>query len=260
MIMEAIKKGFGVAGKAMGLVAILFVFNLIFNLAGIPLAAKPGTPPAPQFTIAAVIFSLLFVLISIFIQGGTLGLVRDHIKEGKMKLGNFASYGLKYYIKLLGLGVVIILLVGVVAIVAALLIAGTAPINNTIVTAIAITIALAIAVVVGLFYFVPFTLSPYAIICDEAGVVQSLKKCLSVVRHPVSRLFSLILLFVLLILISLGIGFVLGFVVGLISVVMPANVGQILMAVVTSAINGYLGVVMMAAFMTFYLEISKKTA
>ena len=68
-----------------------------------------------------------------------------------------------------------------------------------------------------------------------------------------------ILLFAVLILISLGIGVLFGFIVGMISTVIPAMAAKILMAVVTSIINGYLGIVMMAAFMVYYLGLAANT-
>lgn len=255
-IFTAIKKGFGIATKNMMLVAVLFFFNLVWNLASIPFAIAPGTMATPQLSVSALIFSILFVLASIFVQGSVLGLVRDTIKEGKMKLAAFMAYGIKYYLRLFGLGIVIILVIGIVALIAGLLIAATAPLNNTVVTAIAITAAIAIAVIAGLLYFIPIALSPYAMVCDELGVVGALKKSLAVGRKPFTRIFLLLLLFVVLILIALGIGFVVGFAVGMISAVIPAQAGKILMAVTTSIINGYLGIVMTGSFMVYYLSIA----
>lgn len=257
-IFDAIKKGFGIAAKSLSLVLILITFNLIANLLSIPLAVAPGKTPTPPQTVSAIIFSVVFILISIFIQGGSLGLVRDRIKEGGMKLASFASYGLKYYLRLLGLGILIIAIIGIVALVAGLIIAATAPLNNTVITAIAVVIAIAIGVAASLLYFIPLTLSPYALVCDDLGVIGALKKSLQTAKKPFSRVFLLILLFVLLILISLGIGLVVGFLVGLLGAIMPVEAGKIAMAVATSIINGYLGIVMMAAFMTFYLSLTGK--
>jgi hypothetical protein len=200
----------------------------------------------------------VFILISIFIQGGTLGLVRDVIKEGSVKLASFVSYGLKYYFRLLLLGLLIILIVAVVALIAALLIAGTAPLNNNVITTIAVIIAILIGIVAGLLYFIPLTLSPYALICEELSIIASMKKALKVAKHPFSRVFLLLILFVLLILISIGIGFVVGFLVGLIGAILPAGAGRILMVIVTSIVNGYLGVVMMGSLTSYYLALSKE--
>lgn len=258
-VIEAIKKGFGTASKNLGLVLVLFIFNLIWNLASIPFA-RPGLmgpgapPPTPQVTAAALIFSIVFILLSIFVQGGSLGLVRDYIKEGKMKLANFPSYGLKYYLRLLGLGLIIILIIGIVALIAALIVAATAPLNNTVVTIVATVVAIIIGVL-GLYYVLLLMMSPYSLICEELGIIESLKRSVGVVRKALGRV---ILLLVLVILISLGIGFVIGFLTGLISAAIPAGAGQVLIGIVTSAYNGYLGVVMMAAFIVFYLALIGK--
>ena len=257
-VIEAIKKGFGIATKSLGLVLILIIFNFIGNIASMPFAVPAGQTPTPQMVAGAVAFTIVFILISIFIQGGALTLVRDSIKEGKMKLALFASYGAKYYIKLLGLGILIVLIIGIVALIAALLIALTAPLNNVIISGIAIAFAIAIGVIASLFYFIPFALSPYALICEGLGVIASMKRGLVVAKKPFVRVFLLILLFVIMILISLGVGLVFGFLVGLVSAMIPAMAGKILMAVVTSIINGYLGIVMMAAFMTYYLSLAAK--
>jgi hypothetical protein len=156
------------------------------------------------------------------------------------------------------LGIIIVLLVAVVALIIGLLIAVVMPLNNVLVTGIAIAIAVAIAIFTALQYFIPLMMSPYALVCEEAGAVEAMKKSLSLCKKPFSRVFSLLLLFIILILISLGIGFVVGILVGLISAATPANVGRIVMSVMTSAVNGYLGVVMMGSFMVFYLSMAGK--
>jgi len=260
-VMEAVKKGFGITAKSLGLVVVLFVFNLIGNLLSMPFAAvTPGTNPTAQLTAGALIFSLVYILVSIFFQGASLAMVRDVIKEGKLKLANFVSGGLKYYLKLFLLGLLIILIIAIIAVIAGLLVVITAPLNNSIVTAIAVIIAIAITVGAGIMYFLPLSLSPYALICEDLGVMDALKKSLKVAKTPFVRVFYILLLFVVLILISLGIGFVVGFVVGLISFALPVGAGKVLMAAATSAINGYLGVVMMASFMVYYLSIAGSPA
>jgi len=252
-VIEAIKKGFGIATKNVALVLVLFGFNLIWNLASIPLA-RPGAAATPQITASVLVFSILFILISIFVQGGSLGIVKDYIKEGKAKLGSFVSYGLKYYLRLLGLGAVIVLIIGIVALIAALIVAATTPLNNTVVTVIATIIAIIIGAI-GLYYILLLIMSPYSLICEELGIIESMKKSIKVVRKAVGKV---LLLLVLMILISLGIGFLLGFITGLATVAIPAGAGQVLIGVINSIFNGYLGIVMMAGFMVFYLGLAGK--
>ena len=49
-ILTAIKRGFGVAAKNLGLVLILIVFNVIGSLVSMPFAVTPGQTPTPQMT------------------------------------------------------------------------------------------------------------------------------------------------------------------------------------------------------------------
>lgn len=249
-IFDCVKKGFGVAAKNIGLVLVLIVFNLIWNLASIPLAQQ--ATPTPEITAIALILGVAFILISIFIQGGSMGLVRDYVKEGRMKLSDITRYGLKYYLRLLGMGLLIILVIAVIGLVAALVVAATVPLNNTAVTVTAAVLALTIGGV-GLYGIFLLILAPYALVCDELGVVESLKASIAKVRRS---LLKVLLLLVVVILISLGIGFLVGFLAGIATVALPVGAAQVVIGVVNSVFNGYLGVVMMAAFMAFYLAIT----
>ena len=262
-MLEAVKKGFSVASKSLILVFVLFVFNLIWNMvniaimpAGIVPAQGAGavTPPAipPEAALTVLTFSILFVLVSIFMQGGSLGVVRDYIKEGKMKLSQFASYGLKYYLRLLGLGVIIILFVLIIAAIAALIVAATAPLNNVIATVIASIVAIAIGLV-GIYFVILLVMSPYTMVSDEIGVMEAMKRSMRVVKKS---FWKILLLLILLIFIAIGIGALLGIVTGLLTVMLPHKIGQIIIGVVNSLFSGYFGIVMMASFMALYMALA----
>lgn len=264
-IVEAIKKGFGVATRNPLLIIVLFIFNLVWNMVNIaivPQSAMPtleapaATPPAipPEVAMISLAVSAIFILISIFMQGGSLGVVRDYIKEGKMKLAGFASYGLKYYLRLFGLGVLIILLVLIIAIIAALIIAATTPLNNMIATVIASIIAIAIGLT-GIYFVLLLVMAPYALVSEDAGVIAAMKRSMRIVKKA---FWKVSLLLTLLVLIAMGIGFLLGIAAGLLTVAMPMKAGQVLIGVVNSLFNGYFGIVMMAAFMSFYLALAAK--
>lgn len=257
-VMEAIRKGFGVAVKGMSLIAVLFIFNLAGNLATLPFTPVSGTPASPQATLPLLMISLVFIILSVFIQGGSLGLVRDIIKEGRMKLNMMAGYGAKYFVRLLVLGVIILLFVVVLALVSGILIAITAPLNNAIVTAIVIAAVVAATVIAALYFLIPFILSPYAIVCDEVGAMDALKKAIALGRKPFVKVFTLLALVILLVLLALGVGFLIGLVVGLISALLPVGAARMLMVVVSSVVNSYLGIVATASFMVYYL--AKKEA
>ena len=262
-IVDVIKKGFSVASKNLVLVVVLFIFNLIWNMVNIaimPTGSVPtsgvgaATVPAipPQIVMATLAFSTLFVLASIFMQGGSLGVVRDYIKEGKMKLSQFASYGLKYYLRLLGLGVIIILLVLIIAAIAALIVAATAPMNNVVITSIAAIIAITIGLV-GIYFVILLVMAPYVMVSDGVSVVEAMKRSMRVVRKS---FWKVLLLLVLLILIAIGIGVLLGVIMGFLTITLPLKMGQMIIGVVNSLFNGYFGIVMMASFMALYMALA----
>ena len=89
---EAIKKGFGAARKSKGLVLVLFVFGGIFSLINVFLApaegADPNTPPPPALVVSGVIF----IFLSIYLQAGSMGFVRDLIKSGSAAMKGFSEW------------------------------------------------------------------------------------------------------------------------------------------------------------------------
>jgi hypothetical protein len=263
-VFDAVKKGFGAANKNLLLVLVLFVFNLVWNLINVSIvppavlapAADATTPPAvpPQVAVTALAVSAVFILISIFMQGGALGVVRDYVKEGRSKLASFVSYGAKYYLRLIGLGVLIILLVLIIALIAALIVAATAPLNNVVVTVIAAVVAIAVGLA-GIYLTLLLVMSPYSLICDDTGIVAAMKNSIGAVKKA---FWKVLLLLVLLVLVAIGIGFLIGVVAGLLTAALPARPGQMVIGVINSLFNGYLGVVMMAAFMTYYMALKER--
>ncbi len=261
---DSIKKGFVVATKNPALIMVLFIFNLIWNMINVaimpaPAATAPGatTPPAvpPETALLTFMITIAFVLVSIFMQGGSLGLVRDYVKGNKMSLGKFASYGLKYYLRLLGVGVIIILMIVITALIAGLIVAAVAPLNNVVATVIATLIAIAVGLV-GIYLVIRLVMSPYALVCDEAGVIDAMKHSMNVVHRK--YFWKVLLLLVLIVLIAIGIGVLVGIAAGLVTVAMPPKAGQVVIGIVNSLFNGYLGIVMMAAFLSYYLTLQEK--
>lgn len=265
---DSIKKGFVVATMNPVLILVLFIFNLIWNMINVaiipaPAVTAPGVVPAaatapevsPQTALLTLLITVIFILLSIFMQGGSLGLVKDYIKGNKMNLGKFASYGLKYYLRLLGVGVIIILLIVIAALIAGLIVAVVTPLNNVVATVIATIIAIAVGLAC-IYFVIRLVMSPYALVCDESGIIQAMKNSMNVVRGK--YFWKVLLLLVLIVLIAIGIGVLVGIITGLITVAMPPKAGQTIIGVVNSLFNGYLGIVMMAAFLSYYLTLQEK--
>ena len=247
-IIEAIKKGFGLANKVLNLVLLVFVFNLIWNLAGIPMG-RMTPPPGGTIPIAVALISVLFILISILVQGGVLASVKDAIKTGTASLGKFISYGKKLYLRLLGLGLILILIIGILGLLSALIISLAAPSGSTILFIIALIGGIVIGGL-GLYLVILLFPAPYVLVAEDVGVVKAIKGSISFVRGNLLRVLGLV---VLLILISLGIGLVIGLIGGGLSLVIKGVASQILIGLLNSALNAYLSVLVTGAMMSFYL-------
>ena len=247
---ESIQKGFSTTKKGMPLVGLLFVFGFIFNLVNVmmvPKTPEPNAAPSP----ALIVFGVIFIFLSIFFQAGSMGFVRDLIKTGKASLGSFTSAGGKYYLRLLMLGIVVSLIIGVFVLLAALAVAflkdKLAPIG----------VVLAIFFgALGLYFVVMLFLSPYAAVVDEKRVGESIKLSTKLVKKNILTLLGLS---AILIVIGFGIGMLLGAILAGISYVIKQEmVSQVVFAVLSSIVNAYLGVVVTAAFMNFYLSLADR--
>ena len=249
MIGASIKKGFSVTRKSLGLLAVLFVFGLVWNLINLFYAQNlTAAEPNIQESIIILALGLVFILISIFIQGGSLGYVLDVVKQGKSAFSNFTAAGKKYYGRLFVLGLIVSLFL--IVLFAAIMLAATFLMDKTF--ALAVTITVFLATVVICFVVLVF-LAPYIMVVDEQKAVASIKKSIVAVRKNLLPLLGVSLL---LILIGFGVGLVLGGIqAGLSYVLKQETATKLIFAVLGSLANSYLGVLVTATFMSFYLAL-----
>lgn len=245
---EAIGKGLELAKKSLGLILVVFVFGFAFNLLNIFLAPAEGAdanqPPQPALIIAGVVF----ILLTIFFQAGSMAYIRDRIKTGSANLSNFTAGGAKYYVRLLLLGLVVSLVIGVCVLLAAF---SAAALQNS-VPALSVPLAILFAAL-GIYFVVMFFLAPYAAVVDEQGVKPSIKTSMRLVKKNIGRLLGIS---VLMILIGFGIGLILGALLAGVSALIKAEMAtQIIFALLSSLVNSFLGIFVTGAFMVFYLSL-----
>ncbi len=239
---EAIKKGFGVAVQSFDLIFTLFAFGLAWNGVNIYYSKKISSEALAAPSPLVAILGGAFLLISIFMQGGSLAYVRDKIKTGSAGLSTFTASGIKYYLRILLLGIVIAAIAGAFLLAAGLL---TTKLQ---------TIGIVLAVIlggIGIYLILLVFLAPYIVVVDEGKAFASLSKSVTVVRKNL-----LLVLAVALLLVAIGflIGLVLGLLLGLLTVVIKGVASQIVVAVLSSLVNAFLGVVVSASFMHIYLS------
>lgn len=247
-IIEAVKKGFGQTQKLMNVVLVFFIFNVVVGLISLPLA-NPARAGNPGIIAVSIISSVLFFLIFIFLQGGALGLVKDEIKTANSSMAQFTDYGKKFYLRILGLLILYILVAIAVVLVLSLISAGLLLIGDNIVTR-GIVAAIVTVVAVGVITLLIYPV--YAIVVDDIGAFAALKKGMAIAKD---NFISTLGLFIVLLIISLVISLLIGFVVGLITVPLSVAISQVIIAIVNAAVQSYIPVVMMVAFMGFYMSL-----
>lgn len=246
-IVGSIKKGFSIAASSLPVVLVLFVFGLIFNLINLKLAPETQDPNVPP-SLPMAISGIVFVLATVYMQAGSMGFVRDRIKQGSAALSNFTSAAAKYYVKILLLSLTIALVIGGYALLSALVV--------TLLTQRAEYVAMGLAILIaaiGIYTLILFFFAPYLAVCDEKKIKESLSGSVKVVRANILKVVGIALSLVA---IGFVVGLILGIAVGLLARVVPAGISQYIFAVVSSFINAFLGLTVTASFMSFYLGLS----
>ena len=251
-VMDAIKRGFEIANSNMNLVLVIFIFNCVWNLGIIPFS--PVTPTAGMgvaMSPVLTLISLAFILASIFIQGGVLGCMMDIVKKGGVDLSKFKDYGLKFYLRLVCLALIIILIIGVIAFIATLIVAASAPTKNAVIIAITTILALIIGGA-GIYLVILLFLSPYILVAEDVGIVDSMRRSIEFVRLALARVIGL---GALLVLIGLGIGLITGIIAGVISLAIKGKFLQAIAGILNGGVNAYLSVIVTGCLVTFYLAL-----
>lgn len=248
---SALKKGLSVMAASLPVVLITFVVGFAFNL--LNLAIQPpgpqtaNTPPTPPQVIAGVVF----ILVTVFLQAGSMTYVREKLLQGKATVALFFQGGGKYYVKILLLSLIIAVVIGVFAVAAAIAGGLLAPTNR-----VAAIVAIALISIVGLYALILLFFAPYIAIHEPKGVIASLGESTRVVR---ANFLPILLLSLILVAAGFAIGMGVGVLVGLLTRVVPQEVARILFALFSSVVNAFLGLFVTASFMSFYFNKSSAT-
>lgn len=247
-IFSAAKDGFAQTSKLMGVILIFFIYNLILGLVGLPFS-DPANVGKPGMAVLSIVIGIVSLFVFIFLQGGTLGLIRDALKTGASSLGDFAKYGKKYYLKILGLILIYVVLAIMVVLILALAGYGIMLLGNNI----AIRVISATVVTIAALIVVTLLLFPiYSLVVDETGPVAALKKGVSLSKN---NFMMTLLMFILMLLVSVIISVVVGLIAGVAAIPFGAANGKFVLIVANSIVQSYVPIVLMAAFMSFYLSL-----
>lgn len=153
------------------------------------------------------LFMILIIGFRIFLAGGVAGIVNESVPNQSIKMTHLFQYGKKFFTRLLGLSTVYMFTMLVMVLV---LVPFEKQINNSTLLLSAL-VALILAVI---YYTTPiYLLSFFALICEDRGVIDSVKRGfhLSSENHNRLKVFGLILMYLLtFFLIGMGLGLTFG--------------------------------------------------
>ncbi len=247
-IMEVVKKGFVETSKLMRVVLIFFVFNVVMGLISLPLT-DPVNANNPGIAVLSGILTLIFFLGFVFLQGGALGLVKDRLKTGSADLTQLPAYGKKFYLRILSLLLIYVLIAVAVVLLLALLSAGLLLLGDN------IFLRSIIAVIITIVAFAMITLlvyPVYAIVVDDVSPVMALKNGITTSKENFVKTLGT---FVVLLIASLLISLVVGFLTGIATIPFGDLVSRVILAIVNAAVQSYIPIVMMVAFMSLYMSL-----
>ncbi len=249
-ITEAVAKGFSQVPKVMNVVLIFLVFNVIVGIVSLPLT-DPANAEDPQTVAISVVLSIVFFLAFIFLQGGALGVVKDQIKTGtSVQISRFMEYGKKFYLRILGVLLMYILIAVVVVFLMALISGGILFLgDNTVTRAILFVLIAAVSIPMITMLIYPI----YALVVDDSSPVEALKKGIATAKANFLKTLGL---FLLMLAISFVISFLIGIVAGFAGAALGEGGNRMLISVVNSVVQSYIPIVMMIAFMSYYMSLT----
>ena len=143
--------------------------------------------------VIGLVFSGVFILVTPLFHGGTIGMTNEAATSGRTSLGSFVTFGKHYYLSVLGAYLLFIAIMIALFVVGGIAAALVAVIYLTVSESVAVIAvgALLGVLLVGVYLAISILLQFYAhaIVIEDYGAVDSLKRSASVVRQ---NLFSVL--------------------------------------------------------------------
>jgi hypothetical protein len=242
-MMDSVKKALTLSAKALKLFYVLAVANIVANIVNLLLVPAPVDAEMSIGKSFAVIgISIVFALLGIFIYSGALVYVKDLIKGGAANLASFVDNGKKFFLRVLGVSVLLTLVTLGVGIIGFAILALLPQILKPVMILIMILAGISLAVL--------FIMPSYALVANDLGVIDSIKKGLIVGKNNFLKILGLL---AIMLLIATVVLIVVTIISGILSFILrPAAsfVAAIVMALYYAAVT----ILVAIAYMDFYLK------
>ena len=258
---EALKRGWMTMLNSIPLVLIIFGLNVIS--AGI-LLALVGLTPTPEKVNSVIVpvlfFFVILIVLWIVLQGGIIASLLSRIKANDLKLGDFMGNCFKFCPRLLGLncigGFLFMAMVFTAAVLVGIFIAlGQG--KNIFFNAIALLVGI-ISLAAVIFVSLSLFFGQYASVIDDSGVMAAIKKGFKAFRRWWGRS---VVLFILLALQGLVFSLLINGISALLIKAVGENLITVLINVIlTSTLNGFIGIYAGASVVNLLLSYNESIA
>jgi hypothetical protein len=242
-MMDSVKKAFVLCSKALKLFYVLAVFNIIANTINLLIIPAPVDEELTLGrSLLVILVTIILALLGVFMYSGALAYIKDLIKTGSANLASFINNGKKYWLKFLGISVI----VGLVFTISYLILYRIAGILPGAVKPIFIIVMIAALLALLVLLIMP----GYALVGSDLSVVESIKKGVLVGKKNFLKVLGII---AIMFLVSVILLIVATIIIGILSFALrPISnfIAAIIMAIGYAAI----GILASIAYMDFYLK------
>lgn len=251
-----LSEGFRQMKRCINIISVIFLINIIWNVFIMPFAEQSisTTQTQGQWNPQLFALSIVFVLISIFLQGGVLGVARELVTTSEaIKINTFFRYCSKFYLRLIGLALIALLFFFIFMLPIGMLVSLFLYIQNPLAKVLFGGGAL-ILIIAGCICFLPFIIFPYALVGSDIGLFQAIKEGIGFTKN---NFIKFIVMLILLFLMALGIILLITLVITPISLFIKGLAFKMVGGFVVSGINAFLSLFISFVLMYFYLNIEQ---
>jgi len=251
---EIFKRGIEIVKASLPAVLVICVFNMLS--AGVMLSII-GLNPTPEkiaeVTGGMMLVFMLMMLVWFLIEGGLFASILSVIKTGNIDMGAFGSGCLHFFMRILIVnilgGMVVILAWVAGAFLTGIFVAFGGG-NNVFFNAIG-GIVLLLTIICVAIISIPILFAQYFVVINDCGVKESFGKAISLFKQ---YFWKVILFFVVLAVCIFAISFFINFTGTLLGKVVRGWPAAIVSVLLTSLVNGGIGVFSCGAILTFILS------
>lgn len=255
-VARAVGQGFRITHKGWQVIFVLFIFNAVIRFFVAPTEAiSPALRTAGERG-----FVLLISLVSIlglgFLWGGVLAFARNGIKEGIGRFKWFFGNCNKYFLRQLGLNIILGISIWAMFFLSAVFFGGALIVKRTNwSTSVALGFISVILLILAIAFVILTSFSWTIVVAKDAKVFNAIVQSFLFVKKRFMRIVGLLfLLFAVMLAVSLIVGIIYGLSIYALRNVGIINVEIILTEFLGCVLYAYFGLLSASSFMAYYLN------